>query len=88
MSVHGEFRRVLADVVTFLRANQNAECAAAATQLEACATASAGDGLSGAARRARDVCASLPTAALTELQRDEYAERSEHLAAICRSLLA
>ncbi len=86
MSAHGEFRRILANLVTCLPASQNTACAAAVTALEACSTASHAD-LSDAARRALDVCASVPTSELSKPQRDEFAERSEHLIALCRSLL-
>ena len=86
MSAQGEFRRVLANLVTCLPASQNTACAAAATALEACPTASHDD-LSGAAQRALEVCASVPTSELSKPQRDEYAERSDHLITLCRSLL-
>jgi hypothetical protein len=43
--------------------------------------------LSGAARRALEVCAAATTEGLSEPQAKEYSERVEHLAAICRSLL-
>ena len=86
MSAHSEFRRILADLVTCLRATQNETCAAAATALEACSEASHDD-LSGAARDALGVCATVSTADISELQRDECLERSEHLIALCRSLL-
>ena len=86
MSVHGEFQRVLAALVTFLRATQDATCAATAAALEVCSSAARED-LSAAARDTLEVCAAVPTAELSEREHDEYAERAEHLTAICRSLL-
>jgi hypothetical protein len=87
VSVHGEFKRVLADLVTFLNATGNAACAATAVELEACSASAAEEGLGGAAERALEICAALDTAALTPTQREECADRSSHLGAICRALL-
>ncbi|MBW2267804.1 MAG: hypothetical protein JRH16_04445 [Deltaproteobacteria bacterium] len=86
MSVHGEFQRALATLVTFLRNTQDATCEAKAAALETCSAAARED-LSAAARHTLDVCAAAPTAELSQLEHDEYAESAEHLAAICRSLL-
>ena len=87
MSVHGEFKRVLAELVTFLDATGVASCAAAAAELEACSAAAADESLADAAERALAVCAALDSSALTPPQRGEYRERAEHLGAICRALL-
>ena len=87
MSVHGEYRRLLAELVAFLNSTESAACAASAAELEACSAAAVDEGLSDAARRTLAVCAALDTDAFSQAQRDEYSARSQHLAAICEALL-
>lgn len=86
MSVHGEFQRLLAELVSCLRATQHAVCERAADALEASAAAARED-LSGAASRALAVCASPPLAELSAEQRAEVEERCAHLNAVCRAVL-
>lgn len=87
MSVHGEFKRVLAELAVFLNATDRDDCSAAASELDARSAASAKDGLSDAARGTLEVMAALDAQKFTPAQRAEWTERSEHLASICHSLL-
>lgn len=86
VSVRGEFRRVVGDFARFLRETGHPDCAAASASLDGC-VADAEDGLEEAARRALPLCEGTAPAGLSPPQREEHRERSDHAAAICRSLL-
>ena len=86
MSVHGEFQRVLAELVGDLRATQHATCQRSADALETLAT-SARDDLDAAARSALEICAGPAPAELSAGQRERIEARAGHLAAICRALV-
>ena len=86
MSVHGEFNRVLEDCVSFLREIDPPDVARIA-KLENAAREGRHDLVSGARSLLGwlEAEASLPGA--SELQREEFARRADHAAAICRAIV-
>ena len=85
MSVHGEYERVLSDCVDFLR-EVDPPNAARIAKLESTAREGRHDLVSGARSLLGwlEAEASLPGA--SELQREEFARRTDHLSAICRAI--
>lgn len=87
MSVRGEFKRVLAEWVTLLRATETEASQDWIRKLEQAAH-SADKDLTGAAQR---VLEDMATAELprgnTELSTQALAESAEHLTAICHAIL-
>ncbi len=86
MSVRGEFQRISGDFARFLRATRHPACLTRAASLET-NSERAGADLSAAARDSLAHCEAAPPGDLGALHRDEYAERADHLAAICRAIV-
>jgi hypothetical protein len=86
VSVHGEFQRNLADCVALLREADEPDARSRAAALEQAAR-EARDDLSAAARRVLGLCGEAAPQRLPERLREQHAERTQHLAAVCRVIL-
>ena len=85
MSVHGEFERVLSDCVDFLR-EVDPPNAARIAKLESTAREGRHDLTGAASDLLRWLEAEGPLPGASELQREEFARRTDHLSAICRAI--